>query len=234
MNIQKNKDSIFVIAFYLLISLFQTATAQDCYNYFEGKKRFYNFSTERVAIKFKKNTPDIIKQQLLNNPLLTERENPNGDIEIIRAKKGTTKEQIKNLLIDYQKHKDVVITSPILINLQGRQVGALTEQFIVKLKANTTIKQLQNLAFETSTEIIKQYDMQTYILSVDRKSQGNALEMANLFYERGFFEWSEPDFLLFIQFTSIPNDPLFNQQWSLKNVTQNGGIAGADIKASQA
>jgi hypothetical protein len=33
---------------------------------------------------------------------------------------------------------------------------------------------------------------------------------------------------------AVPNDPRFNEQWALRNTGQSGGVAGADIKATQA
>jgi subtilisin family serine protease len=217
----------------LILTLSGNLLAQDLFSYQNGKKQFYKIASDKFFIRFKKDVSNNVKKQVIGNmKALGDNNHPNGFTFIsFSAKK---QDEMLSLAKSYMQNDNVLAASPILLNENDKKIGALTEQFIVKLKANTTIKQLQNLAFETSTEIIKQYDMQTYILSVDRKSQGNALEMANLFYERGFFEWSEPNYLIFIQFTSIPNDPLFNQQWSLKNVTQNGGIAGADIKASQA
>lgn len=43
---------------------------------------------------------------------------------------------------------------------------------------------------------------------------------------------AQPDYQLKV--ASVPNDPLFNQQWNLNNTGQNGGTPGADIHAEQA
>jgi serine protease len=43
---------------------------------------------------------------------------------------------------------------------------------------------------------------------------------------------AQPDYTLHA--ASIPNDPLFGQQWDLQNTGQNGGTPGADIGATQA
>lgn len=48
-------------------------------------------------------------------------------------------------------------------------------------------------------------------------------------------EFAEPNFLIdHNQLGTIPNDPRFNEQWSLKNIGQSGGQFGADITASGA
>ncbi|HZV06973.1 MAG TPA: S8 family serine peptidase [Gemmataceae bacterium] len=49
--------------------------------------------------------------------------------------------------------------------------------------------------------------------------------------EKGVLD-AEPDYELTV--SSVPNDPLLSQQWSLNNTGQSGGKAGADIHAEQA
>ena len=48
----------------------------------------------------------------------------------------------------------------------------------------------------------------------------------------GRYEYVEPDRLLYSR--AVPNDPSFDQQWSLRNTGQNGGTPGADIGAVDA
>ena len=44
--------------------------------------------------------------------------------------------------------------------------------------------------------------------------------------------YAEPDYI--VRASQTPNDPLFTGMWSLLNTGQNGGAAGADIKATSA
>src|SRR5258705_199124 len=48
----------------------------------------------------------------------------------------------------------------------------------------------------------------------------------------GRYEFVEPDRLRHLDVT--PNDTSFGTQWPLNNIGQNGGIPGADIKATAA
>jgi subtilisin family serine protease len=43
-------------------------------------------------------------------------------------------------------------------------------------------------------------------------------------------EYAEPNYLYYLQST-IPNDPMFGQQWDLNNTGQSGGTPGADVRA---
>jgi len=72
-----------------------------------------------------------------------------------------------------------------------------------------------------------------YTLSCDRFSEGNALQMANLFYESDLFFSSQPD-LMENDLTLSVNDPFFGDQWSLKNTGQYNGIVGNDIQIEDA
>ena len=44
--------------------------------------------------------------------------------------------------------------------------------------------------------------------------------------------YAEPNYV--VEHLGVPNDPLFSNQWNLRNTGQNGGTPGADIKAVQA
>ena len=66
---------------------------------------------------------------------------------------------------------------------------------------------------QLSTEISIEQGLRNY------RSNGNVL-------------YAEPDYL--VHSSTLPNDPNFSSQWNLQNTGQSGGLAGADIHASQA
>jgi uncharacterized repeat protein (TIGR01451 family) len=47
-------------------------------------------------------------------------------------------------------------------------------------------------------------------------------------------EWAEPDFIMQVRKSFTPNDPLFNDQWHLRNTGQLYGKSGADAKLTTA
>ncbi len=71
-----------------------------------------------------------------------------------------------------------------------------------------------------------------FTLSCDRESLFNSIEMANLFYETGLFENSEPELLYHNLLLS--NDQYFSNQWGLKNVGQHCNTSNIDIRAESA
>lgn len=78
---------------------------------------------------------------------------------------------------------------------EGHLLG-LTDEFIVKLKAEGYFDQLKNLVEQHACKIVKENDFvkNQFLLSVPKTSGYNSLQLANLFYETGLFEFSEPNF----------------------------------------
>lgn len=72
-----------------------------------------------------------------------------------------------------------------------------------------------------------------FTLSCSKESSGNALEMANLFYESNLFEASEPEFMI-QNMTSCANDTYFNYQWNLAQTSQFGSNDWVNIDICRA
>src|SRR5690606_38913640 len=64
-------------------------------------------------------------------------------------------------------------------------------------------------------------------------SELNALELANRFYESGYFQYAEPDIMV-EDILHSPNDPQYVEQWGLNNTGLYGGTVGLDINAENA
>ncbi len=107
----------------------------------------------------------------------------------------------------------------------------LSHIFYVKLFKETDISILIEKANENKVFIEGKNKFMPlwFVLSCDKNSKGDSLEMANFFYETGLFEASEPD-LLEDSLIQCANDTYFPDQWALRNTGQLGGTIGADIK----
>jgi subtilisin family serine protease len=113
--------------------------------------------------------------------------------------------------------------------------AGLSHLFYIKLKKIDDLNLLKNKCFENNVEIVgqNQFMPEWYTLQVSKWSKGHALEMANVFYESNLFAAAEPDFLVNDQLHCV-NDPVFIDQWNLKNTGLNGWTAGVDINMCQA
>ena len=104
----------------------------------------------------------------------------------------------------------------------------------MKLKSPSGLSKLQAMVQSNQCEIVSkyEYDPLVYFIKVTKNSNGNALDMANLFAASQSFEYAEPDFLLLLKKFNT-NDPLLGYQWALNNTgssIQYNGTVGADMK----
>ena len=81
------------------------------------------------------------------------------------------------------------------VSEKGFTLG-ISDVFVCKLKSSTSPSQMTELINDNQTEIIKSNTSNYhYIIRADKNSNGDALDMANIFFESGFFEYAEPEFI---------------------------------------
>jgi len=96
---------------------------------------------------------------------------------------------------------EVVYAAPYYSLPNDNYEFPLTNLVYVYLKNAGGIKHLEKLAKEYNVGIIGEalYIPLWYLVSCTKESKGNALEVANSFYESGLFEGAEPAFISFRQ-----------------------------------
>lgn len=110
---------------------------------------------------------------------------------------------------------EIIYSSPFYRSSLNREVG-ISHLFYVKLKSDSDKNKLIELAKKNHVEVLgnNKFLPLWYTLSCDNGSAGDALQMANQFYESGLFEKAEPDIMTSLSLNT-PNDAYFNSQWSL-------------------
>ena len=153
----------------------------------------------------------------------------------VEAKSSITlsEKEYDRLVKRYNETSNVLVASPIYITENGTEIG-LTNYLYVQLKDKSDLQILYKQAADLNLDIIgyNQYMPDWITLSVTEESEYTALEYANLLFETGNFEASEPAFMLKNLLQS--NDTYFDDQWMLDNTGQNGGVATIDADAEQA
>ena len=73
-------------------------------------------------------------------------------------------------------------------------INSYGSYFYVKVFDNNDLSDLNQIIAETNTELVKQDEFMPkwFELRATKNSNGDALKMANYFYETGLFECSEP------------------------------------------
>lgn len=124
---------------------------------------------------------------------------------------------------------------PFFRSEKGVEVG-ISHLFTVKLKSDKDFEKLDSIATKNKVKIVGSHTYRPlwHTLSCDVSSKGNALEMANAFFESGIFEHALPDIMEEFKFFDTPSDQRFPEQWNLLNTGQSGGTPDADINITGA
>ena len=135
--------------------------------------------------------------------------------------------------------KGVVIQAGIVARPSGSETPMLiTDQLIVRLAAGATRKDIDELARKHAFEILLENPLVKgqFLVRVTERSELDALKLSNLLQERGGpVQYAHPNFVkVVIDRETIPNDPLFGDQWHHRNTGQSAGTADADTDTSWA
>ncbi|MDR3327924.1 MAG: hypothetical protein LBT04_07395 [Prevotellaceae bacterium] len=112
---------------------------------------------------------------------------------------GKNGEIISNEVLTQIRSSNLIKTATYFLRDSNNVPYGITDKFTVKLKPDTDYAALVQLAAEYYCEIEKDLivDDTVYFntaLSVTKETELNALQIANIFYETGLFEYSEPGF----------------------------------------
>ncbi|MBP1645464.1 MAG: subtilisin-like serine protease [Bacteroidetes bacterium] len=228
------------IAILASIIIIQGIQAQDTYYWYSGIQKGLRTIQNRKFILVSNALDTIgVKTQVINNGYSIEYFKESKVNTIIPFKSNTlsteywTIIEINNSPI-VLSDSNIIYSAPFFITQDSTLVG-LSHLFYVKLNSSNDINILENMALINNVKILgnNQYMPLWYTLSCMKESLGNALQMANIFYESGLFAAAEPDILVDDLPTCV-NDTYFENQWALNNTGQNGGTSGIDINFCKA
>jgi len=118
----------------------------------------------------------------------------------VNTLKPKTCSQLKEIIQTLEKSSFVAYANLTFeTNWHGELINmdlmSFTNEVIVKLKKLDDLPVLNSITSETNTQIKKQMrpEAPIFIISTNKNSKGNALQMANYFHETGNFEWAEPN-----------------------------------------
>ncbi len=184
----------------------------------ENRKIFLNQVKDKVFVKF---APNTTKEQFLSvgtgsSSLRSKESNP--ERYFIEGYSFNTTilegDMIYSDIFSSLKAKKEIVSVTYLLDSNGSQ-SAYTDEFIVKLKDDTSFSQLQKLVGKYNCSIGKENEFvkNQFNLYVSKDSELDAIQISNLFYETGLFEFAEPNFVLLDAFHS--NDTYYQYQWNL-------------------
>ncbi len=237
------KNIILVILFVFCLFNSQHLEAQNDYYWYKNKKIYLEIKSNKKFVLLENVSDRNELKQMLNI----------SDVDVIKFQQANILSTIKPYKQQAQKEKKwavisfkgnkpnkisgkqkIIYEAPFYYTVQKKEAG-LSHLFYVKLLNNYDLVTLEKLARENNVEILgnNKFMPLWYTLSCTKHSKGNALEMANLFYETRLFSAAEPD-LMTDDLPFCVNDTHFNNQWGLNNTGQNGGTVGIDINICDA
>ncbi len=212
---------------FLIIAIL-TSIAQlfaQSYYYYKGEKIPLTVDNSKVNITTKASFSKsiLVKEGIQNMELRQDYSTKDtllfAAVELQELSGKATYVQKTNIL---KEKEDVIAVSPYFTRKGTASIGT-SHLFYVKLKQLKDTVLLKELADRYNVLIIQpnQFMPHWYRMSVTAQSPGNAVEMANTFYETGLFADIDPAFIFNFHLSCV-NDPLFNQQWGLSNSIHSG------------
>ncbi|MCT4590754.1 MAG: hypothetical protein N4A71_23205 [Carboxylicivirga sp.] len=193
--------SIFIIAQILLAC--GKDEAKDEHKNYNCKDRFYYYASEKIyfselpnqgIISFydalaEEDIHQLIKQYEVINLIEIRSKGRHAIISI----KSDDCSLTNNLFSIIKKEAKVSNCQKYLVNGESKWMG-IYDTFVCQLKSGTTQSQVAELILETNTEVLEASNVH-YTIRADKNSQGDALDMANKFFESDYFEFAEPVFI---------------------------------------
>ena len=207
-----------------------TDSNQLNYYWYQGKKVFLKQKTTKQYVLFDAEKEPIVSKVIKmtgDNSHVSKTVNltyVKGLSNVVNDKdlKWCVINNDNTIISDLAKQSDIKYSAPFFETIDnGKEIG-ISHLFYVKLKTIEDKYLLFDMASKLRVEVLgnNEYMPLWYTLSCDVNSSGNSLQMSNVFYESGLFEYAEPDIIYNIELastssTSFPNDPYFNNQWNL-------------------
>ncbi|MCP4176899.1 MAG: S8 family serine peptidase [bacterium] len=227
-----------ILKIFLIILLFQnTLKAQDYY-YYKGNKVNLQKSSEKILVKYRENKT-VYKQENVSNikgvkSLDIEKQKHFNNFSILDIEEEQQNSlSVNSIINNIETFNDDVIVNYFYKTTKGDFMG-YTDVFVVKLLPFTSFDKFEKLLREYKVKFIEEdifipnkFKLQTV------SSSRNVLSVANIFFETGMFEYSEPEWTIITK-KLCTNDDLWNKQWGLNNTGQHGGTTGADIQVCDA
>lgn len=204
----------------------------------DGKTNL-DLSTEKILVKFVPGTDFEDQKQIFSQeenivPLEREMLLPSPVITMIELQNVGSAQELYVLLERLELNDKIEYANHFLRHEDGTLHGIM-DKVVVRLKSPQGFDSMMTYLNDMDAKIEKRnkYDGTIYEILLNPQSEKNALEVANLLYETGKFDFSEPDFLRIMKRLNT-NDPFVDDQWSLNNdgvnTSQWGGTVGADMK----
>jgi hypothetical protein len=117
---------------------------------------------------------------------------------------------------------------------EGKRTLIGTDRMTVRLSEDLDEAAVEQALAARAFEVLRELRFAPNLFEVRVAAGTDPLELSIELQDDEAFVYAEPEFVEHIPPRWVPTDPEHGQQWHLRNTGQNGGTAGADIRAHQA
>lgn len=170
------------------------------------KDRYYYYHSEKIPLTEIPNQASVSFYDTLSAETIQQRIGQfqemnilsipaNNKYAIVSIHSGNCSETDK-LLAAVKNDSAISNCNKFFVTEEGYTLG-ISDVFVCKVKSGTTQNQWMELIPANKVEIIKSNASGGhYTIRADKHSEGDALDMANTFFESNFFEYAEPEFIV--------------------------------------
>lgn len=221
----------------------QEEEVKKVHYYSGGKKIPIVLDKNRVAVKFKKTVPmekvySFLPQfdQLREAKELEKQDLSRANIYLLPLDQPLTKLFMQRLKTDLLTSDIVETVGEVYAYGEAKALLILTDEFVVKFKPEVTREEIASFNASKKVEIVRDSKSvkNQFVLRVTSESEGDALALANQYYESNLTEFAHPNFITTFERRATTNDTYFSSQWHLENTGQAGGEIDADIDVPDA
>ena len=173
----------------------------DCqtrFYYYQAEKIFLTEISHQGTISFYDTlSVDVINPFIARYPKIHSLSIPSNSHRVIISINSESCNETNTLFSKIKRESNVSNCNRFFISSKGYTMG-IYDVFVCKLKSDFNETHLNELLNRTKTEILKaDISRHYYFIRADKNSKGDALDMANEFFESGYFEFAEPDFIAY-------------------------------------
>ncbi len=221
---------LFYVALFLLVT--RNLLAQDYY-YVEWNKIDLTPRTDKLAIIINKTdlSETAIEQSLrtvidFSDSYKKVAEN----LYLVTFQNPATVTYIEQKIFSLNKISEVVKFATLVYYGESRKVTQIpTDEFIVKLFDLKDKRKLDDINDQYNIEIKENInDENTFVLKSQNGVSLNALQLSDIYFQAGYFEYCEPNFGYpeGCLFNYTPNDTQYPNQWVINNTGQSTPTGG--------
>ena len=238
--------AIFVLIFTLLsgISLSKNKSITDHY-YYNNAPFYLDLNIENVYLRLKNvmtkeefiNSSQSLRQLFIYDNFIF-----NDKDQIIKLNHELGESGISDLINNLKSTGLYDYVSPVFTTPEGNPNTLIIpkDEIIVQYKSNLSDNQINTFEQSKDLTFVQTLDLRGGITKVYKVDQNTfSMDAANSIFESGMVNYSEPNFYMTNLLSYVPNDPLFPEQWALRNTGNNipegiTGIPGCDIRMDSA